>query len=273
VRKAILADLTMVRYLLTPFLRSPYISRVMTELEARFLEEVDYHGELTNTLWFHQRVAREGLRAPRPHSELSTSMVLTTDLLPGVHVREWLSMNPPQEARDRAAQSVWDLFCLSFFEWGYMHADPNPGNYLFEADGSVGVIDFGCVKRIAPELADTVARYMQAELRGDRPAIAAMLERLGVSLGPLSETGWMLLEEMGRLKSVPFKEKAFDFRHQPYDPQEMTRLAKSSREFLKRGSFDGQTTETVMFNRNMRGLFNMFRHMEARVRLRNRWIC
>jgi predicted unusual protein kinase regulating ubiquinone biosynthesis (AarF/ABC1/UbiB family) len=272
VRKAVLADLTMVRYLLTPLLRSPYVSRVMTELEARFVEEVDYRGELSNTAWFHERLTRHGLRAPRPHLELSTSMVLTTDLLPGVHLREWLSTNPPQQVRDRAAQSIWDIFCISFFDWGQMHADPNPGNYLFEPDGTVGVIDFGCVKKIAPELADTVARYMRAELRGDRAVLRDMLERLGVNLDSLSEEGWKLLEEMGRLKSLPFKEESCDFRTQLYDPAKMTELARASRDFLKRGSFDGQTTETVMFDRNLRGLFNMFRMMGARVRLRNRWI-
>jgi predicted unusual protein kinase regulating ubiquinone biosynthesis (AarF/ABC1/UbiB family) len=272
VRKAVLADLTMVRYLLTPLLRSPYVSRVMAELEARFVEEVDYRGELFNTQWFHDRLTPHGLRAPRPHPELSTSRVLTTDLLPGMHVREWLSTNPPQPIVDRAAQCIWDIFCLSFFEWGQMHADPNPGNYLFEPDGTVGMIDFGCVKRIAPELADTVARYMRAELRGDRAAIREVLERLGVKLEPLSEDGWRLLEEMGRLKSLPFKEDTFDFRTQIHDLARMTELARASRAFLKRGSFDGQTAETVMFDRNLRGVFNMFRNMGARVRLRNRWI-
>jgi hypothetical protein len=77
---------------------------------------------------------------------------------------------------------------------------------------------------------------------------------------------------MGRLKSLPFKEECFDFRNQLPDPAEMTQLAKASRAFLKRGSFDGQSTETVMFDRNLRGLFNMFRTMGARIRLRNRWI-
>ncbi len=272
VRKAVLADLTMVRYLLTPLLRSPYVSRVVTELEARFVEEVDYRGELANTAWFHEQFTRHGVRAPRPHSEFSTSLVLTTDLLPGVHLREWLSANPPQEVRDRAAQSIWDIFCISFFDWGRMHADPNPGNYLFEPDGTVGVIDFGCVKKIAPELADTLARYMRAELRGDRAVLRDMLLRLGVNLDSLSEEGWALLEEMGRLKSAPFREDACDFRTQQYDPARMSELARASREFLERGSFDGQTTETVMFDRTLRGLFNMFRMMGARVRLRNRWI-
>ena len=29
-----------------------------------------------------------------------------------------------------------------------MHADPHPGNFLFTADGRLGIIDFGCVKVI-----------------------------------------------------------------------------------------------------------------------------
>ena len=31
-----------------------------------------------------------------------------------------------------------------------MHADPHPGNYRFNTDGTVGFLDFGCVK-IFPE--------------------------------------------------------------------------------------------------------------------------
>jgi predicted unusual protein kinase regulating ubiquinone biosynthesis (AarF/ABC1/UbiB family) len=272
VREAVQADLSMGRRLLAPFLRSPYVSKVMKELEARFIEEVDYYQELTNTLWFRERLKQDGLRVPQPYPQLSTATVLTTELIPGKHVGEWLSTNPPQEAVDRAAQTLWDVFCLSFFELGRMHADPNPGNYLFAPDGAIGMIDFGCVKLIPTELSDTVARYMRAELQGDRAVIQEMLGRLGVDLGQLSEDGWSVLVRMGHLKSLPFQEESFDFRNPPFDPEEMAKMTQAAREFLKRGSFDGQTTETVMFNRNLRGLFNIFQRMRARVRLRNRWI-
>jgi predicted unusual protein kinase regulating ubiquinone biosynthesis (AarF/ABC1/UbiB family) len=33
-----------------------------------------------------------------------------------------------------------------------MHADPHPGNYLFNADGTLGLVDFGCVKHLKPEV-------------------------------------------------------------------------------------------------------------------------
>ena len=33
-----------------------------------------------------------------------------------------------------------------------VHADPHGGNYLFQQDGAIGILDFGCVKRYSKDL-------------------------------------------------------------------------------------------------------------------------
>ena len=64
---------------------------------------------------------------------------------------EDFSLVADQKAKKRAG----DLLCTAFHEMAYVqraiHADPHGGNYLFQKDGSIGILDFGCVKRYSQE--------------------------------------------------------------------------------------------------------------------------
>ena len=73
------------------------------------------------------------------------------DWIEGMHLKDFLATNPSQEIRNRAGQRMWDFYDYQVNELNLIHADPHPGNFLFQADGNLGVIDFGCVKRIPKE--------------------------------------------------------------------------------------------------------------------------
>jgi len=40
-----------------------------------------------------------------------------------------------------------------------VHADQHPGNYLFQPDGRIGLIDFGCVKRVSIDVLELHRSY------------------------------------------------------------------------------------------------------------------
>jgi predicted unusual protein kinase regulating ubiquinone biosynthesis (AarF/ABC1/UbiB family) len=44
-----------------------------------------------------------------------------------------------------------------------MHSDPHPGNYLFNHDGTLGLIDFGCVKHLKPEVVRCYSQFWSRE--------------------------------------------------------------------------------------------------------------
>ncbi len=95
---------------------------VAREAAARISEEVDYRHETAMITAFGELYrGHPFIRIPEVIAEASTGRVLTMTYLDGI---DWA-----------AAQ----------------HADPHPGNYRFNADGSVGFLDFGCVK-VLPEL-------------------------------------------------------------------------------------------------------------------------
>ena len=110
-------------------------------------QETDYEQEAE---W--QRRARslfhedDLILVPRVHDELSTRRVLTMEYLDGVHLPAFLAGNPPQERRDHFGGLIVQAGCRLHYAGRLLYADPHPGNYLFRADGRLGLLDFGCVR-------------------------------------------------------------------------------------------------------------------------------
>ena len=51
-----------------------------------------------------------------------------------------------QELKNCWAEVIARFVFGSYRHANLFHADPHPGNYRFGVDGTVGFVDFGCVK-------------------------------------------------------------------------------------------------------------------------------
>ena len=123
------------------------VDRIFSEIQERITEELDYYKEAANLEFFHRELAHiEGLSVPRTYSDLCTERVLTMDRIVGAPLEKFLEQASP-EARQRAGTILAKSFHEQLYRLRTLHADPHGGNYLFHTDGSVGLIDFGCVKR------------------------------------------------------------------------------------------------------------------------------
>src|SRR5581483_927956 len=72
-----------------------------------------------------------------------------------------------QALRDRWGEAVFRFFFGSMARFSMFNADPHPGNYLFDDDGSVTFLDFGCVKRATAELQRGAFDQIAAALAND----------------------------------------------------------------------------------------------------------
>jgi len=172
------------------------IDNAFTEIRARLREELDYLQEAANIAIFHDLVGDdERIRVPRVHPGWSTERVLTMDRLPGMPLEIFLKTADP-EARQRAGLTLGDLYFRMAMRLRTLHADPHPGNYLFEPDGRVGLLDFGCVKRFDEFWMANYARAGLAAMDGDREAALEACRDLGAWNGE-REAGdllWQLLD-------------------------------------------------------------------------------
>ncbi|HIF21183.1 MAG TPA: hypothetical protein EYQ27_04575, partial [Gemmatimonadetes bacterium] len=85
--------------------------------------------------------------------------------LPGVSLPEFIA-TADRAARQKAGEMLAELYYRSAFQHRFLHGDPHPGNFLFEPDGTVGLIDFGCVKRLDEYFMADYARCAIAAVDG-----------------------------------------------------------------------------------------------------------
>lgn len=148
ISKSIDSDLGVLKFALTRFAKGGNIDHLMDEVEARLNEEVDYEIEAENTEFFYKNLKHHLIVIPKIKEEFSTKTVLTSSFLEGDSFEEFLARNPSQEERNHYAQLIFNSFFMGLYHIQMIHADPNPGNFIFMADKKLGLIDFGCVKKL-----------------------------------------------------------------------------------------------------------------------------
>jgi predicted unusual protein kinase regulating ubiquinone biosynthesis (AarF/ABC1/UbiB family) len=152
---------------------------LIDELGERLREEVDYRLEAdSQDLFARYYEGHPVIHVPHVLSELSTTRVLTSELVAGTRFDEVLRWN--QRERDMAAETINRFVSRSLYRLHAFNGDPHPGNYLFHGRGRVSFLDFGLTKHFSAEdlapLIDAV-RFLVIENDGER--FRASLERAG----------------------------------------------------------------------------------------------
>ena len=156
------------------------VKALTVELEERILAELDYELEAANT----RAIAREY----RDHPFIRVPDVVSSACSTRVLVTEWLDGKPlsaaydaPLPERNRIAEILFRFYSGTPHRMSLYSGDPHPGNSLLLDDGSVGFLDFGLVKQLDAETAETEIAYLRALIEGDP---ARLVEAL-------SEHGWI----------------------------------------------------------------------------------
>jgi predicted unusual protein kinase regulating ubiquinone biosynthesis (AarF/ABC1/UbiB family) len=180
---------------------------IVAELRLRLLEEVDYHTEAANQRLFVDFYRDHPfIHIPAVLDELSTGRVLTTELGDGVRFEELLTWS--QAERDLAGEAIYRFVFRSLYRLHAFNGDPHPGNYLFRPGGQVTFLDFGLVKRFAPEDIDKLATMVRAmaidhDIAGFRRAV----ERAGFIVDTSPFTDEQVVDYMGHFYSFILEER------------------------------------------------------------------
>jgi len=149
IRSAIENDFKVVRSAtFAPQLTGHLPTAAIDEVQRGIMEETDYVNEAKNLKYFREQFEDiEWVTVPRVYEELSSDRTLTMSFVEGRTLGSFLEAKPSQQVRDLLGARLVELFEIQTCNLQALHADPHPGNYLFQPDGSIGMIDFGCVKR------------------------------------------------------------------------------------------------------------------------------
>ncbi|MCH2393234.1 ABC1 kinase family protein [Oceanibaculum sp.] len=141
-------------------------SRMYQELSARLREELDYDLERRHmALYAHMLADEPGVHVPAAVPELSTRRLLTMNWLDGAPL---LSVTGEDlDFRNRVALNMFRAWYVPFYFFGSIHGDPHLGNYSVRPDGSVNLLDFGCVRVFRPSFVEGVIDLYKALRDGD----------------------------------------------------------------------------------------------------------
>jgi hypothetical protein len=73
-----------------------------------------------------------------------------------------------------------------------LHADQHPGNFLFRKDGTIGLVDFGCIKRIGFDVSGLVRCCIARSWRQGDAAAQHVLKMVFGAQAPYSQAKKML---------------------------------------------------------------------------------
>jgi predicted unusual protein kinase regulating ubiquinone biosynthesis (AarF/ABC1/UbiB family) len=277
VANSISSDLKMVRPVVGAMfnISQAEINHYLAEVEGRLMEETDYHLELERGLRICKECAHiEGLKFPQYYPEFSAERVLTMDWMSGLHLDKFLETNPDQETRNRIGQVIWDFYDYQIHHLKEVHADPHPGNFLFEADGSVGVIDFGCIKVLPPKFYERYFQIMRPAIEQDKEEFLSLLYDLEFLLKSDSqkevEHFQAVYADVLGLLGRPFFEEEFDFADKSYF-EEIYGLADvyQNDKMIRKAKAGRGPKDAIYLNRTYFGLYNMLHLLKAKIKTRS----
>jgi predicted unusual protein kinase regulating ubiquinone biosynthesis (AarF/ABC1/UbiB family) len=272
IARTIDSDIALLRQILRPVIQSDQLGPMLEEVSTRLHEEVDYLQEAGNLEWFARRLRIEGVRIPSVRPELSAGTVLTTTLIHGQPLDQWLDSGPDPRAVDHVARTLQQIFISGLYELHVLHADPNPGNFIIADDLTVGLVDFGCVKRLDPVFVERYRRLARAGFRGCDQDHFAQMKAMGFMPDHLEPA---VLEEIrnvgdtfGRWFGRLAADERFDFGANPGFIAE-GKAAMARFHHLRRHL--NINPDFLFLDRTRYGLLRLFEQMRARVRFRNEY--
>jgi ubiquinone biosynthesis protein len=160
-----------------------YDLRPLVEEFAHSLHgELDYVREGQSADRFRRAMADEPrLWIPLIHWDLTTRRVLTMERVTGIKVTDIEGLERLGVSRRHIAETAVRTFIRQVLEHGFFHADPHPGNFFVQPDGTVAVVDFGMTGRVSEITQMRLLRAGLAAIREDAEALAEEMYALGVA--------------------------------------------------------------------------------------------
>lgn len=124
-------------------------SQIHHELSDRLREELDYDREARHMKLYRLMLQDEAdIYIPMPNEALSTSRLLCMNWLDGEPLLAFAEAHP--ERRNQLALNMFRAWYTPLYRYGVIHGDPHLGNYTVRADGSLNLLDFGCIRVFEP---------------------------------------------------------------------------------------------------------------------------
>lgn len=219
------------------------------EMEERLAEELDYELEARNTDLFAEMFEDdEEILIPFVYHDLSSKRVLTLEYLDGYKLADILKPEIDQELKDWVAFKFHSVLWRQLLEFGTIHTDPHPGNYLVTFHPCLGMLDFGSIRVFSDDIRRAYLRLGRAILDGDYDGKVRAL----IDLGYLAEEDDP--KSTVEVLDLIFEPATLDHEFDSREYGSLDRAWKSAQIRIESGFFRSPPPHSVFLSRALVGL-------------------
>ena len=234
------------------------------ELADRLAEELDYRREASNMRLYGLMLGDEpGANVPSPVEDLSTDRLLTMQWIEGTRLKQFIETTPDQDQRNAVAVNMFRTWYVPFYYYGVIHGDPHPGNYTIAADGSVNLLDYGCIRLFRPSFVSGVIDLYKALRDGNNDLAVQAYENWGFT--GLDQDAINVLNIWAKFIYTPLLEDKARPIQEMRSGSHGRDVAMKVYEELKRIGGVQPPREFVLMDRAAIGLGSVFMHLQAEV--------
>ena len=213
---------------------------LVEEFSQTLRSELDYIREGHSAERFASNFAADPhIHIPRVFWDATTSRVLTLERIRGVKINDLAALDRQGTDRRWLADYATNIVLKMVCEDGFFHADPHPGNFFIEQNGTIGLIDFGMVGVLDEHTQELLAELLIVINREDADRLVDVFLDLGVTrkridralvrrdLEQLLSTYWGL--PLGELKVTALLNDVYSVmrRHRLHLPPNLALLLKT----------------------------------------------
>lgn len=237
-------------------------SEIHLELSERLREELDYEREAQNMLLYRQMLSREDcVHVPEPLDDVSTKRLLSMTWLEGQPMLD--SRDAPLEMRNKLALSMFRAWYVPFYKYGVIHGDPHLGNYSTCQDGSINLLDYGCIRVFPASFVGAVIDLYFALLNNDEALAVKAYETWGFKNLDREVIG--ILNQWAHFLYAPLLEDKIQTIQEKSGVQYGAGVAAKVHAELKKTGGVTPPREFVLMDRAAIGLGSVFTHLAAEI--------
>ena len=183
-----LSTLKFVIRLITRFINTSEFIDLMAfynEFKRTTYEEIDYITEASNAKRFKEMFKDDPhIYIPKVYEEYTSRRVLVLEWIDGIKINDYAALEAAGISRLEVANRTVRAYFYQFFEAGFFHADPHPGNIFIkkgtpESGPIVEFLDFGMVGSLTKGMKKALRALFLSMVTRDARGLTKALSQLG----------------------------------------------------------------------------------------------
>ncbi|MEO5356307.1 MAG: AarF/ABC1/UbiB kinase family protein [Nitrospirae bacterium YQR-1] len=174
IRQVIETDISIMKFLAALMLK--YIAGteifnpvgIVEEFSKTIKKELNFMEEAKNVQRFTRNFRSvESIKIPILYPAYTSERVLVLERIEGVRINDVRAIEKLGLDKGEIAESLVNAYFKMILEDGFFHADPHPGNLFVMDDGVIGIVDYGMVGWLTPDVMESIAGILIAIVNKD----------------------------------------------------------------------------------------------------------